>query len=155
MSFLDEIQDAKKEFLQEEWDKLIIDSWKNNPNSILLFMINDFMRKYNLGAQEFFKLKRVPRYTYQQRVRITRFIAAYLPLLSTHLWNGNKNTEELLKICTKLSTMWDPSDAQKGRKEYNELKAAEKKYEKGMMEKKAVKEYHQNSNRSNWGAAKK
>lgn len=155
MNILDEVQDAKKEFLQEEWDKLLLDLWRNHPNMVMGRAITSFMKQYHLGSKEFFALRRVPRSVYQQRTRITRYIAAYLPLLNTHLWNNVKTTQELLKICLSLSTMWNPADIAKVDKESKEKSDSRKQYRKGLMEKYAAKDHYSKSSRSNWDAAKK
>lgn len=155
MNILDELQEAKNEFIQEEWDKTLINLWKTRPNDVMGYVIAKFIEDYKITPNDFFKLNRIPKSTRQQRTRITRFIAAYLPVLSTHLWNNNKTQDELLKICINIRTMWNPSDSFKAAAEFQEKRKQENEYRKAQMENHEYLNYKERINRSNWGAAKK
>lgn len=154
MNLLDEILDARKEFIQEEWDKTLIRLWKTRSNYTMAYAMAKFISEYNLNPEEFFKLHRIPRAQFQQRVRITRFVAAYLPVLSTHLWNNNKTDEELLKICIKLQTMFLPSDNTKSVAEKYELRQSQKKFEASEIERRQFFKKKDKKKRTNWEAAK-
>jgi hypothetical protein len=155
MTLLDELLEAKTEFLQEEWDKYLIYTWKNKPYWSIVYTKFKFLEANKVREDDFYKLKRVPKFTRHHRCRVTRYIAAYLPTLSTHLWNGNKTDEELLKICSKCNLLNLPVDTAKISKESEQLSRTKDLFKKAMLERKGYDDMKEKTNRSNWGAAKR
>jgi hypothetical protein len=154
MNLLDELLNAKTEFLQEEWDKFMIQAWKTKPNWTMAYMRYKFIEENKIDKLNFSELKRTPKFLRHYRCRITRYIAAYLPTLSTCLWNGNKTDEELLQICSKSRLLNIPVDNTQVIRESTELIRAKGRYEKAILERDGFDTNKEKTNRSNWGAAK-
>ena len=154
MNLLDEIQEARQEFLQEAWDRCLVETWKEKPSIKMGVLCYQFGLKYKLKDGEIFSLKRVPKYKHQINNAITRFIAAYLPTLSTCLWNGNKTFDELVLLCSKSTMLLRPADANKVAKESNERFVTRRKYNKHETENMLSDLLFDSQKRSNWGVAK-
>lgn len=154
MNLLDEIQEARQEFLQDAWDRCLVETWKESPNTRMGTLCYQFGAKYKLKDGEIFSLKRVPKLKRQINNYITRFIAAYLPTLSTCLWNGNKTFDELVLICSKSTMLLRPADANKVAAESNNRATTRKKYNKHETEHMMSKLLFDAYKRSNWDVAK-
>ena len=154
MNLLEEIQDARNEFLQEAWDRHLIESWMKFGDANIGKSIGSFKKKYNLNDDQVFSLKRTPKTKIQFTTSATRFIAAYLPVLNTHLWNGEKDIDRLAKICAKYDSLKYPADDRKVQSDTKELRRSKIKYEKSMMERKIDHVVYEEQKRSNWGVSK-
>jgi hypothetical protein len=154
MSLLDDLLDAKTEFLQDEWDKWILNNWKNRPNMKMGQASGWFCDNHKLALEDFNKLKRTPNHIAHINCSVSRYIAAYLPTLNTHLWNGNKTPEELLSICQHQKLLSKPAD---GHKIKEEAKARISNYrDKALatLEKMGRLQSNDAHGRRNWRAAK-
>jgi hypothetical protein len=154
VNLLDEIQEARQEFLQDAWDRCLVETWKEKPSIKMGVLCYQFGTKYKLKDGEIFSLKRVPKFKHQINNAITRFIAAYLPTLSTCLWNGNKTFDELVLICSKSPMLINPADAKKVAAESNERFVTRRKYNKHETENMLSDLLFDSQKRSNWGVAK-
>ena len=154
MNLLEEIQEARQEFLQDAWDRCLVETWKENPNMRMGALCYQFGLKYKLKDGEMFSLKRVPKFKRQINNYITRFIAAYLPTLSTCLWNGNKTFDELVLICSKSTMLLRPADGDKVVAESNDRATTRRKYNKHETENMMSELLFDAHKRSNWGVAK-
>lgn len=154
MNFLDELLGAKTEFLQDEWDKWLLDNWKARPSMRMKQACRWFCDNHKLTFEELNKLKRTPRHISHSSCSLSRYIAAYLPTLNTHLWNGNKTPEELLVICQHQNLLMKPADAHKVK---DEARARTKNYQQKALDT-LRKIGHLDNNaahgRRNWRAAK-
>lgn len=154
MNLLDEIQEARQEFLQEAWDRTLVKEWKERPNMRMGMLCYQFESKYKLKEKEIFSLKRVPKFKFQARNAVTRFIAAYLPTLNTCLWNGNKTFDELVLICSKSNMLLRHADKDKVSEESNERAITRRKYNQHETENLFSNILFDAQKRSNWGVAK-
>lgn len=154
MNLLDEIQEARQEFLQEAWDKAIVEAWKERPNINMGKLCYSFSLKYKLKEDEIFSIKRTPRFRSQFRNSITRYVAAYLPTLNTCLWNGNKTFDELVLICSKSVMSERPADTDKVIEESNDRAKTRRKYNQHETEHIFSDLLFDAQKRSNWGVAK-
>lgn len=152
MNFLDEFKEARRDFLQESWDKYLVDGWRNYPNSSMAKTMGSFKVKYKITDEEALSLKRMPKTKFQFTTSVSRFIAAYLPQLNTHLWNNNKSFDELVKICGLHDSLKYPMDSYD--REVKQLKYDKIKYRKSLIERALDSEVYNNQKRSNWGVAK-
>jgi len=154
VNLLDEIQDARQEFLQDAWDRCLVETWKESPNTRMGTLCYQFAAKYKLKDGEIFSLKRVPKFKRQINAAITRFIAAYLPTLSACLWNGNKTFDDLVLICSKSPMLIYPADAKKVVAESNDRITTRRKYFKHEIEHIMSDLLFDAQKRSNWDVAK-
>lgn len=155
MNILDELLEAKGEFLQDLWDQHIIDCWKTKSHWNMGRVIRVFMLENKIKEKDFYQLKRIPRFDRHYKCTITRYISAYLPLLNTHLWNNNKTEDELIKICSRMNIMNYPSDQNKVQKESHDLSRSKNQYRRAIAERDSYDIFKEKANRSNWGAVKK
>ena len=154
MNLLEEIQEARDEFLQEAWDRHLIESWMKYGNANIGKSIGSFKKKYNLNNAQVLSLKRTPKTKIQFTTSATRYIAAYLPVLSTHLWNGEKDLDRLAKICALYDSLKYPADAKKVQADKSELRRTGLKYQTSMLQKKFDTAFYDQQNRSNWEVSK-
>ena len=154
MNLLDEIQEARQEFLQEAWDRTLVKEWKERPSMRMGMLCYQFGLKYKLKENEIFSLKRVPKYKHQSRNSVTRFIAAYFPTLNTCLWNGNKTFDELVLICSKSVMPLRPADTDKVVEESNDRAKTRRKYNQHETENLFSDMLFDAQKRSNWDVAK-
>lgn len=154
MNIFDEIEQACLEVLQEKWDRNLIFCWKKYPYQKMDAIVKHFMAEFKVDTKTLDKLKRIPFTRIQDTTRISRFIPAYLPVLNTHLWNGNKTDDELVAICSHLHLLKYPCDATKDVKDKRELKQSKTVYEHALTEKFKRSENRAKYGRRNWEAAK-
>lgn len=116
MSLLIELlNEAKEDVIQEDWDLTLISLFREVKFPLTSIVVDNFIKKHNLTADDFFRLKRVPKYSRQFHSNIRRFIAAYLPDLNDRLLDTKMSDAELLAWMRrrKLDTQDSPSDAHK------------------------------------------
>jgi hypothetical protein len=151
MSDLDFLKELESEYLQEKWDRFLIECWKTKPNIYVANLVKIFCAKEKVSLIKVLPLKRVPKHKKQEFNTVTRYIAAYMPLLNTHLWNNNKTEDELVSICSKITLLDWPCDSIAKDKE---IRKASRDYKKNVTEYLGAKDFYRKSNRSNWEAAK-
>ena len=149
MDILEEMRKANTEYLQDAWDKWLINGWRNS-NAITRFSVEAFTKHYKMSYTDFYNLRRVPLNNLQQKTRLSRFIAAFLPKLNTLLWSDRLTDEQILKAMKKYDTQIVASDYQKVHKEGRERRKAMK--EAGAENKShlLVKEQRESTAKSNW-----
>ena len=152
MNFLDEFKEARRDFLQESWDKYLVEGWRNYPNANMAKTMGSFKVKYKITDEEALTLKRMPKTKFQFTTSVSRFIAAYLPKLNTHLWNDNKSFDELVEICGLHDSLKYPVDSYD--KEVRQLRYDQIKYRKSMVERALDSVVYNDQKRSNWSVAK-
>lgn len=153
MNLLEELLGAKDEFLQDEWDRGLIHLWRTYPSLKMYRVATHFMAKYRLNADQMFSLKRTPK-PWEQKITVSRFIAAYLPRLNAHLWNNNKTEEELFSICKKEIKLHRPADDRQYIEEHTELARSKKDYRLSQIEYAESGRLWENQKLSNWGVVK-
>lgn len=124
--FSDLFKEAREDFVQEDWDLTLISLFREVKFPLTSRVVDNFINKHNMTADDFFRLKRVPKYSRQFHSNIRRFIAAYLPELNDRLLDTKMSDDELLawmRRC-KLDTQDVPSDAYKVQAEARERRKA-------------------------------
>lgn len=122
MDIIAEIKAAHSAYLQDAWDEHLVTWWYEQPKANLRKCVRVFLTTNNMDLEDFYPLLRVPRYHHQWHTCVTRFVAAYLPKLSTALWGDKLDREELLKRlkATKMDTAKRALDYDKYRREHKE-----------------------------------
>lgn len=127
MSLLSDLfKEAQEDFVQEDWDLTLIAIFRAVKFPRTSLVVQNFQDKHKLSADDFFKLKRVPRYQRHFHCSIRRFIAAYLTELSERLLDTKMSDDELLAWMRrrKLDTQVVPEDAHKVHAEARERRKA-------------------------------
>jgi hypothetical protein len=127
MSLLNDLFDeAYQDVIQEDWDLTLISIFRAVQFPRTSFVVENFRDKHKLSDDDFFKLKRVPRYQRHFHCSIRRFIAAYLAELSERLLDTKMSDDELLAWMRrrKLDTQDVPEDAYKVHAEARERRKA-------------------------------
>lgn len=149
MDILEEMRKANTEYLQDAWDKWMINGWRNG-NAITRFSVEAFTKHYKMSYTDFYNLRRVPLNTMQQKTRLSRFIAAFLPKLNTLLWSDNLTDEQILRAMKRYDTQKNPSDARKVNQEGRERRKAMKEAAAENKSHLLVKEQREYTSKSNW-----
>lgn len=118
--FLEILQEAKEEVLQEAWDRCLLAAFKSTKYPSTALLVDNFQKEQKISKEDFYKLKRIPHYTRHYRTRIPRFIAAYLPALNDRLYDSKMTDDELIVWMRKanLDTENKPSDMYKSTAEF-------------------------------------
>ena len=153
MNIQDLIKEANNDYLQDKWDRFLVDGWYQH-NRVMRFLTKDFMKDNGISCQEFDSLQRTPQYIIQQKCTVTRFFAAYLPVISNMLWNNNQDKETIVKALKKQKLLKQMIDSSKVQKEQQEMKKARKDAMSEGVSHKLVKEQRESNSRSNWGVCK-
>jgi hypothetical protein len=127
MSLLSDLfEEACQDVIQEDWDLTLISIFRAVKFPRTSFVVENFRGKHKLSDDDFFKLKRVPRYQRHFHCSIRRFIAAYLPHLNDRLLDTKMSDDELLAWMrrSKLDTQDVPEDAYKVHAETRERRKA-------------------------------
>lgn len=127
MSLLIELlNEARGDVVQEDWDLTMISIFRAVKFPRTSLIVEQFRNKHKLSDDDFFKLKRVPRYHRHFHCSIRRFIAAYLPDLNDRLLDTKMSDDELLAWMrrSKLDTQDAPEDAHKVHAEARERRKA-------------------------------
>ena len=125
MDLVEEIKAAHMAYLQDEWDKWLLEGWRR-ANVRMKTALRCFMAKYNIDLDTLLSLKRTPTAAWQTTTLVTRFIAAHLPVLNEMLWNGNIDQERLLIFMKTLNTQDELADTRKVQRESTERRKARK-----------------------------
>lgn len=153
MNIIEEIKAANQIYLQEQWDKWLIDGWKNYKDQFMQASCDIFCYKNKISKDNFMLLKRTPKLPYHFRCRINRYFAAYLHDVSEALWNGWSDSS-VLQMMKNLDTDLKQSDEKKYRKERNEHKRSCKSAMAEQVAHDLVKLQRETNSRSNWKACK-
>jgi len=148
MDIVEELRKAHTEYLQEAWDRWLVTGWKMHGVYTKYSAIN-FMKQYNLTLEDFCKLKRTPKYPMQKRTMLTRFVAAYLPVLSSMLWNDDPE-EKIMSVMKGIDTLKEAADIRKIRAESKERTAAKKAMMAEQKSHHLVKQQREYTSKSNW-----
>lgn len=111
-AFLELLNEAKDEVIQEAWDRVLIKSFRTWKYPATGFVVDRFKDDYKLSSEQFYALKRVPRFPRQFKTRVPRFIAAYLPSLNDKLYESKMSEDQLVLWMKRvnLDTENKPSD---------------------------------------------
>ena len=153
MGIKEDLEFARHDYLQEEWDKFLLDSWRNAPNTTMSKIVYSFSSKNLLKDDEIFTFNRTPKYKIHFRCRIHRYMAAFLPKISELLFSGLPD-EKILPVLAKSNRLITPSDTYKKRVEIKLIKDSNKDNQKTIFNLKAFNGQHLSSLRSNWKACK-
>lgn len=153
MNIQDLVKEANQNYLQSEWDKFLIDGWFQ-PNRVMRYLVKDFMKTHKISYKEFDLLKRVPLYQTQQKCTVTRFVAAYFPVISNMLWNNVETKETIVKALKKQKMLSQSIDSAKVQQEQLEMKKARKEAMSEGVSHRLVKEQRESNSRSNWSVCK-
>lgn len=117
--FLEILQEAKEEVLQEAWDRYLLAAFRSTKYPSTGLVVDNFQEEQKISKEDFYKLKRIPHYTRHYKTRIPRFIAAYLPALNDRLYDSKMTDDELIVWMRKfnLDTESSPSDMRKSNAE--------------------------------------
>ena len=149
MDIIEELRKANTEYLQDAWDKWLVNGWRES-NAITRFAVEGFVKHYKMTYEDFYKLRRVPAYGKQQNTRLSRFVAAYLPRLNTLLWSDNLTDEQILKGMKKFDTQLKPADERKVKKEAAERTKAIKEAFAEKVSHDLVRDQREYTAKSNW-----
>lgn len=153
MDIAEELKQAHIEYLQDEWDKWLVRGWRIN-NVMTGYSMKAFMKKFNVDYDTLYSLKRTPRTRTQQHTRLSRYVAAYLPLLNTMLWGDVLTDEQIVAAIKNIDTMMNPSDNHKCRKESQERNKAKKEMYAEIVSHGLVRDQRKLTAKSNWGHCK-
>ena len=153
MNIADEIRAANQELLQDQWDKWLIEGWKNYKDQLMHNACSIFCFRNKISEEDFRLLKRTPKHQYHFRCRVSRYFAAYLHSVSEALWNGWAD-ETVLKLMKKTDIEMVPFDASKYKKERAEQQKANKSAMAEQVSHDLVKRQRESNSRSNWKACK-
>lgn len=155
LDLLEEVAaEVKKEDVQDAWDKYLLAHHLSNISTKM--MCQQFIAMHKMTWQEFDELLRVPKYGKQAKTRPSRFLAAYLPLISTMLWDGVKH-ERILAYLKQhaVDTQMDMEDNRKVMKETNERSQTEGKFKQAVLQDAQYKKHLKVMRKSNWSMTKK
>jgi len=158
VSILDLLEDVaaevKKENIQDAWDKYLLAHHLSNISTKM--MCQQFIAMHKMTWEQFDELLRVPKYNRQTKTKPSRFLAAYLPLISTMLWDGVKHERILayLKQHT-VDTQMNPEDTRKSTKESYERGRTEIKFKQNILQDVQYGKHLQTMRKSNWSMTKK
>jgi len=146
--------EVKKEDIQEAWDKYLLEH--HLAGITTKKMCHQFTVTHKMTWEEFDKLLRVPKYKQQTMGSPSRFIAAYLPVISKMLWDGVKH-ERILAYLKKhpVDTQMNMEDSRKASKESKERSQADIKFKQSVLESDQYKGHLAVMRKSNWSMTKK
>ena len=155
LDLLEEVAaEVKKEDIQEAWDKYLLEH--HLAGMTTKKMCQQFTAMHKMTWEEFDKLLRVPKYSKQHTVSPSRFIAAYLPVISKMLWDGVKHERILAYLKTHpVDTQMNMEDASKASKESRERNQADNKFKQAVLQDYQYKAHLAVMRRSNWSMTKK
>lgn len=142
---------------QRTWDKILLAGWRHDtPCSNLQSM---FLRDFDDQDRILAQLRRCPVSVYgENKMHARRFAAAYLPVLSEKLWNGESEGDIMFYLflhgskldCTKYEV-----DARKARRDRYEVAHAAGRFATVGKAGANWQEYYESKLRSNqWGVVK-
>jgi hypothetical protein len=155
LTLKEELELAELEYLQDAWDKELVDNWIKNPSWYLYPIVDKFRIKHKIGWDKFGNLKRVPRNKYQYAC-VSRFVAAYLPKLSATLFATDKFNKivvaSILKRISqsKIDTMIIARDQKILVDEKSEIRKDLKLMRAQQASMRLVSQQRNASSRSNW-----
>ena len=155
LDLLEEVAaEVKKEDIQETWDKYLLEHHLAGMTTKKLCHL--FTATHKMTWEEFDKLLRVPKYKKQTMGSPSRFIAAYLPVISKMLWDGVKH-ERILAYLKKhpVDTQMNMEDSRKASKESQERSQADIKFKQSVLEYDQYKDHLAVMRKSNWSMTKK
>jgi hypothetical protein len=155
LDLLEEVAaEVKKEDIQEAWDKYLLEH--HLAGMTTKKMCHLFTAMHKMTWEEFDKLLRVPKYGKQHEGSPSRFIAAYLPVISKMLWDGVKHERILAYLKTHpVDTQMNMEDARKVSKEYKERTKADNKFKQAVLQDYQYKGHLAVMRKSNWSMTKK
>ena len=155
LDLLEEVAaEVKKEDIQEAWDKYLLEHHLAGMTTKKL--CQQFTTMHKMTWEEFDKLLRVPKYSKQHTGNPSRFIAAYLPVISKMLWDGVKHERILAYLKTHpVDTQMNMEDAGKASKEYRERSQAKDKFKQAMLQDHQYQGHLAVMRKSNWSMTKK
>ena len=146
--------EVKKEDIQEAWDKHLLEHHLAGMTTKKLCHL--FTVTHKMTWEEFDKLLRVPKYGKQHAGSPSRFIAAYLPVISKMLWDGVKHERILAYLKTHpVDTQMNMEDSRKAAKESRERKQADSKFKQAVLQDYQYKGHLAVMRKSNWSMTKK
>lgn len=129
MSLFNDLAEARAEYLQQKWDRFLVDCWCDTPAHIVGGKCNQFCEMAGISDDEFYTLLRGPSETYQRAESVQRFVAAHLPRISAYFFDHPKIISDMslravgaAKIgASKIKTLSSQSDAVKKKAEAKEI----------------------------------
>ena len=149
-----EMQEAYDSYLQDEWDRWLVEAWMKYNSVYMPKSVNIFCYKHGISSEKFFSLKRTPKIGHHLKCAVTRYVAAYLPLLNTMLWDGKKSVDEIVKIMKVIDTQMNPSDSKKVIQEHYEFTKTAKEAMAENYARSLVRDQREANGRSNWKVCK-
>jgi len=133
MNIQDELKREYDEYLQERWDTALVEAFFSNLAYVKIGVLcAKFIDDNKIAPEKLWGLKRTPKGSKHNSVSVRRFIAAYLPVLNTHLWDGKRSKEVIARMLNKsdLDTrdQFDMSDVNKVIEESKERRDDTQKY---------------------------
>jgi hypothetical protein len=154
MTIKEDLEAAHWDYLQDEWDKNLLEVWRKRPNAQMTMVVANFTQKHDLAFYDINKLKRAPlQMACHWRCRITRYVAAFMPRISTMLFDGLSD-DKVFPVLQKTHLLNKPSDSKLRSRETSNLKAAIKAASVVNQSWRLVKEQRASNSRSNWTACK-
>ena len=152
-----------QEELQKDWDWWLVRCFYEAGYINMGLIVKEFQTRHGYEgndklAKPFVDLLRYPKYPFQYKTSVSRFICAYLPTIADALWKHDKSRiDDIAKAVNKLksTTRNEPADLQKYRAEASERAKTRKKMKVAMIEKGAVANHYDKHLRSaQWGVVK-
>lgn len=153
MDIIEELRKANTEYLQDAWDKWLVNGWRTS-NAITRYAVEAFVKKHGMKYEDFYNLRRVPLHGFQQKTRLSRFIAAYIPRLNTLLWADGLTDDQIISAMKKFDTQNNPADQEKVKRETAERSKAISEAYAETVSHRLVREQRESTAKSNWGHCK-
>ena len=154
MGLREELQQAAQDYLQDQWDEFLLVRWRKYGYQHMNNSVRVFMGIHKLTSEQFNALQRIPVYDRHRNCSLSRYIAAYLPCLSTMLWDGNKTDEAMLAAMKGMRVLAVPVDKHKSSRERREISSSIKAARAENTVHFLVKDQRAMNSRSNWGVCK-
>jgi len=154
MTIKEDLEAAHWDYLQDEWDKNLLEVWRKWPNMNMSKLVFSFNKKHDLADFDINKLKRAPQQMVMHwRCGVTRYVAAFMPTISTMLFDGLPD-EKIFPVLQKTSLLKMPCDLKQMSRESSKFRAATKAASVENKSWRLVKEQRASNSRSNWTACK-
>ena len=154
MTIKEDLEAAHWDYLQDEWDKNLLEVWRNRPNAQMTMVVAHFTQKHDLAFYDINKLKRAPKQMVMHwRCRITRYVAAFMPRISNMLFDGLPD-DKVFPVLQKTHLLSKQSDSKAKSRETSNLRAAIKAASVVNQSWRMVSNQRGLSSRSNWTACK-
>ena len=137
---------------QMTWDNILIKGWFVDAN--FFNMVKMF--ETQCGAEKKHLVRRMPIFNRHFASGCRRFVAAYLPELSTKLWDGMERKDILFYLLSSnMDILKRPIDERKNRRELSEIKKSENINEQVKYGRKISRYFYAKNLRSNqWSVVK-